>query len=361
MAGNGPAPRGGVAHLIAAPSVMGWFSYFASLSDADRVVLAGEAGSLPAEALSSLLSGQCEAAVFYSSHETLLRDADVASRLRGRGYRAFSQSPRCARLGYDKFAMKEFFDAAGVRSPQWAAGAAVGSLGSRGLPIVVKKRSGTQSQGTRLSAVGTCTLARDEFAEKFSDGTEYSVVAYRDEHGTATFPPVWKGPVSKDLIPPWRRLRLCPYPDASAGMERDLRSLAVRIIEESGGWGFMEIEVIVAGRRDILALEINPRVSGTMRISAMATGLPIFSLYRMPGQRGHLEAVAVAGEVPYDGPPVCDPGNEVFGTSRLTAAGRDLDEVTRKLRDYADMPGPVSMTVSTAQGPMSNSARPLTT
>lgn len=321
-----------VVHLIAPASVTSWFSYFACLTEADRVLPVGEAPELAPGVLDSILAGPQRTAVIFSGHDSLLRDLRVASLLREHGYQAITQSVRCARLGYDKFAMKEFFCAAGIATPAWARAGMAGSLGAPAARVVVKQRHGTQCAGTRTVTVGECVLGPGELAERFVDGVEYSVVVYRDQHGVATFPPVWKGPVDAVLTPPWRRMRLCPYPAAGPGLDQELRDVAVTIAEAAGAHGHMEVELLVTGEGSLLALEINPRVSGTMRISAMATGLPIFSMYRLPGRRGHLAATAAAAEVPYDGPPVCDAAAGIFATSRLTVAARDFAGVDEKLR-----------------------------
>jgi hypothetical protein len=322
-----------VAHLFSAASVTNWFSYFAEILPDDRVIHLGEQPHVAPDLIESIVNGG-DRAVFFSSHETLIRDLDLARRLRAAGCPALAQSGLCARLGWDKFKMKRFFDASAVVTSPWGAGRAASAL--TGPFVVVKKRYGTQNVGTRLAQAQDCQLAPDEFAETFIPGVEYSVVVYRDSRGTATFPPVWKGPVSTDLVPPWRRLRLCPAPEIDAELDVRLRAIAVRIADAADAQGHLEVELLVDDDAKIFTLEINPRVSGTMRISAMATGVPIFSMFRHDDLRGALAAMRVAAEVPYSGPAICDPEGAVFGTSRLTVAGEDMAGVRVKIGRHVD-------------------------
>jgi len=322
-----------VAHLFSAASVTNWFSYFAEILPDDRVIHLGEQPHVPPDLIESIVNGG-DRAVFFSSHETLIRDLDLARRLRAAGCPTLAQSGRCARLGWDKFKMKRFFDASAVVTPPWVAGRDASAL--TGPFVVVKKRYGTQSVGTRLAQAQDCLLAPDEFAETFIPGVEYSVVVYRDSRGTATFPPVWKGPVSTDLVPPWRRLRLCPAPEIDAELDVRLRAVAVRIADTADAQGHLEVEMLIDDDATIFTLEINPRVSGTMRISAMATGVPIFSMFRHDELRGALGATRVAAEVPYSGPAISDPEGAVFGTSRLTVAGEDMAGVRVKIGRHVD-------------------------
>ena len=330
-------------HLISPPSVAGWFAYFTTLYPDDRVREIGEGPEVDlaplVEALGEGLPGGTREVVMFSSHDALRRDLRLADELRARRVAVSAQSPGCARLGYDKFVMKEFFDRHGLPTAPWARGTDVSSLGPADAPVVVKHRRGTQNIGTYLTTVGRCELGPDEFAELYIDGIEYSVVVYRDQHGTATFPPVWKGRTTPELTPPWRRLRLCPDREGSPALDRSLREVAEQMVVAADGTGHAEVELVVDEAGGVHLLEINPRVSGTMRISAMATRLPIFSLYRLPEERGALSAVRYAAEVPYSGPPIYDPESATFGTSRLTVAADDPAEVRRKLEEACDRVG----------------------
>lgn len=321
-----------VAYLVAPASLTSWFSAFLPPGPDDVVIRTGEGTRLDLPAVLKRIGEPGErVVVFLSGHDTLRRDSAAADLLRRRGFTVVAQSARCARLGTDKFAMKEFFDAHGITSPPWTWAGGSPWSGDADQLLVVKHRYGTQSAGTRLARAQDCVLGPEEFCELYLDGVEYSVVAYRDGRGCATFPPVWKGRTSRALVPPWRRLRLCPFPGLAPETDRLMRATARRIADDASCTGFVEVEYLVADSGDLVVLEINPRVSGTMRISAMAAGVPIFGMHRLTGLRRDLMAARHAAEVPYAGEPFCDPAGGVVATSRITVAAADTAALRRRL------------------------------
>ncbi|WP_433380403.1 hypothetical protein [Streptosporangium sp. CA-115845] len=328
-----------VIHAVAPASLESWFGHFVDLASEDRAVFTGEdAGVDVAPLLEAIGRAPRATVIFHSSHATLGRDQLLAFRLRELGHRAECQSRLCASLGSDKILMKEFFDRYRLVSPPWArAGEPLPEAGPD-TPVVIKDRHGTQSAGTRLARAGECRLAPNELGELYVDGVEYSVLIYRDEHGTATFPPVWKGPTTQDLVPPWQRLRLCPDPALGGTWDRKLRAVGKRLADLTEAHGYLEAEFLLTPAGEVHLLEINPRVSGTMRLAAMATRLPIFSLHARPELRDHLCAARFSGEVPYSGAPIADADGEVFATSRLTVAGESPGEVRAKLRELGAEP-----------------------
>jgi hypothetical protein len=324
------------AYLVAPTSLSSWFPAFTPAGPDDVVVRTGEGPALDLPATLDRIGAPGErVVVFLSAHETLTRDGDAAEVLRRRGFAVVAQSAACARIGTDKFAMKEFFDARGIPSPPWVRPGDPSWPDGRDRLLVVEHRYGTQSTGTRLAWVPDRALGPDEFGELYLDGVEYSVVAYRDRRGCAVFPPVWKGRTSPALVPPWRRLRLCPFPGLAAETDRVLRATARRVAEAAGCTGFVEVEYLVTGAGAVTVLEINPRVSGTMRISAMATGVPIFGMHRLTGLRGDLVAHRHAAEAPYAGEPFTDPAGDVVATSRITVAAPDAAGLRSRLREVA--------------------------
>lgn len=328
-----------VVHAVAPASLRSWFGHFVDLAPGDRAVFTGEeAGADVSPLLGAIGRAPRATVIFHSSHATLGRDQLLAFRLRELGHRAECQSRLCASLGSDKILMKEFFDRYRLVSPPWArAGEPLPEVGPD-TPVVIKDRHGTQSVGTRLARAGEYRLAPNELGELYVDGIEYSVLVYRDEHGTATFPPVWKGPTTPELVPPWRRLRLCPDPALGGAWDRRLRALGKRLAELADAHGYLEVEFLLTASGEVHLLEINPRVSGTMRLAAMATRLPIFSLHARPELRDHLGAARFSGEVPYSGDPITDAEGEVFATSRLTVAGQSPKEVRAKLSELGAEP-----------------------
>jgi hypothetical protein len=324
--------RTAAVYLVAPDSLRSWFASFAALGPHDDVVFTGEGHQLPPALLPELGPPGDRVVVFLSGHATLARDNAAADQLRRRGYRVIAQSARCAALGADKVAMKAFFDQCGLRSPAWAS---AGDPRRTDLPeglLVVKSRWGTQSVGIRLASRADGRPAPDEYCEAYLDGVEYSVVVYRDEHGLAVFPPIWKGPTSPTLVPPWRRLRLCPFPGLTAGVEGLLRRTGRRIAEAVDCVGLMDIDCVLGDDGTVDVLEINPRVAGTLRISAMATGVPVFAMHKRPDLRGDLAAVRHAAEVPFSGEPYIDPENNIFASSRLTVAASSPMRLWERLR-----------------------------
>ncbi|XKK38584.1 hypothetical protein HFP72_29480 [Nocardiopsis sp. ARC36] len=230
--------------------------------------------------------------------------------------------------------MKEFLHSAGFPTPGWTAGEGwTGDPAAEGSPVVVKSRSGTQSRGTRLSRAGV-PLSADEFAEPYWQGCEYSTLVYRGEGRVAVFPPIWKGMNSTSLLPPWKRLRLCPDPHISEVLEKELAQVGMEIAESSNASGFIEVEYLVLGDGSVQVLEINPRICGTMRIAAMATGLRIFDFCRRPDLKGILPAAFWAAEVPYNGDEFAMPDIGAFATSRLTVASERFSDLRGKLSGF---------------------------
>lgn len=330
-------------YLISPDSVAPWFEHFAALRPADQVRHVGETGTVGLRQVWVELAASTEPVrvVIYSSHDSLVRDRAFADLLVASGVEVLCQSRTAVELATDKALMKLFFERHGFRTAGWHLGRAGGhaavssSTGpERAAPVVVKRRFGTQSLGIRLAEERHCTAAPDEFCEQYHDGVEYSVVVYRDDSGCLTFPPVWKGETSPGLVPPWRRLRLCPAPGRDAALETKLRELSARMAEAADVRGYAEIEYLVVDDGAPMVLEINPRISGTMRITAMATGVPMFT----PGSAAiwpeHVVATHCAAEAPYQGIPFADPAVGVFGTSRITAVADDMADVRAKLAHY---------------------------
>lgn len=326
-----PRERLPTLYLVAPESLASWFSSFVDHAADDVILFTGEGeGTAPDAVLQLLDDGVGRTTLLLSSHETLARDHALAARLRGRGYDALGPSRTSVRLGTDKCAMKKFFDRHGFRTPPWAPAGRERGLADPNALVVVKRRSGTQSAGTRLARLGDCALGADELCELYADGVEYSLIVYRDERRELVFPPIWKGCTSIALVPPWRRLRVCPDPALPAECERALRASSRAIAAAADVCGFVEIEYLVTPSGELHVLEINPRIAGTMRLAAMATGVKIFSLHKLD-LCGDLRASCYAAEVPYAGPAFRDERERVFATSRVTASGETIAVVRRKI------------------------------
>ncbi|GIH25281.1 hypothetical protein Aph01nite_35910 [Acrocarpospora phusangensis] len=320
----------GFIHLVGPGSVMSWMPYFRAAGDDDPVVPLGPVDPVDPRRLEQLCAGRV--AVFVSDHDTLLRDRALADRLETAGHRVLCQSHRAVLLGMDKLVMKEFLRAEGFPTlPWWHARERADGEGLDGA-VVVKARHGTQSQGIRLLGPGGPPVTAREFCEPYRDGIEYSMIAYRDAERLVIFPPVWKGPTGRDLVPPWRRLRRCPLPEPDPVLSELLYELTAGIAVRAEITGYVEIEYLVPEDGGPLVLELNPRLSGTMRLAAMATGVPVFSPHTLQKGHGRPPAVRLAAEIPHDGPAWSDPEAGVFATSRLTVAADDPAALLAKLR-----------------------------
>jgi predicted ATP-grasp superfamily ATP-dependent carboligase len=320
-------------HLVMPASVGSWFAHFLAPPAQQRVAVLGEAPAIDVgEVLDTLEAAGADRVILHSGHDTLLRDRALAGALASHGYRSVAQSARATAIGLDKRLMKEFFDQHGFAGLPWTTGERLPTVAGDPL-VVVKARHGTQSRGTMLARLSGHTPGPDEIAELYADGTEYSMVVFRDGDRTVTLPPIWKGRTSTELVPPWRRLRVCPHAPIDAGLEDELRASARAIAAAADAVGLIEIEYLVTDDDRVNVLEINPRISGTMRLAAMATGVPIFSLYDND-MTGDLLAVAHGAEIPYRGAPVCDPAGGVFATSRLTVVADDPARALDKLRRH---------------------------
>jgi hypothetical protein len=333
-----------VLHLVSPTSLRSWLPFFVTLGPQDKIVWLGESSPLDAGLEAELAAAHraASATVVHSSHHTLERDASLGQRLCAAGGRVLCQTPEAARLGTDKIAMKRRLDLAGLPSIPWRhASTGVGPDSFANLysaPYVVKQRRGTEGQRLTLGERPRCTLGDDWYEEPFVAGTEYSVNVFTAPQRTVTFPSIWKGDTRRDLLPPYKRLRLVPAPCLDAAADAGLRGLAVAAARALGSIGFAEVELIIGGDRVARIMEVNPRIAGTLRLSAMTTGVRVFDL---PSNEGagviHLPAVRHAAEVPAVGDPWCVPERDMFCTSRLTVAADSYRGLRRALRDALEL------------------------
>jgi D-alanine-D-alanine ligase-like ATP-grasp enzyme len=331
-------------HVVAPESLRAWFRHFVQNGAGTDILHIGTDPSVPAAVIvARMRETGATLAVFHSSHETLLRDCALAAMLRSLGYAVLAQSAFAARLGVDKFRMRSFLQRSGLSSLPWWLPGDVAAATPPEATVVVKARSGTQSAGIRLATLRTAAPSDGEFCELYADGTEYSVMVYRDDAGDATLPPVWKGTVSRDLVPPWRRLRLCPAPAQDHELDETLRARGLRTAVAARSAGWVEVEFLVTAAGTPHVLEINPRVAGTMRIASLAAGVLPFGMHRTPAIRGHLAAVRYAAEVPHDGPAVIDPVRSIYSTSRLTLAAHSYRDLAATLSEVTGGPADAAL------------------
>lgn len=312
--------------VVAPLSLESWYSQFAGSQN--DVVFIGEESSKVLELADNItkIAGGREVRVL-SGHDSLLRDWALSEELRTRNIIVSSQSGMATAAGVDKLLQKQLLQLAGVPVPSWGFSDVEPPACDR---VLRKGRASTQSRGLEWRNPGT-DQGSDEYWESYVDGIEYSVVLYRDKFRTVFFPPVWKGSVSKDLTPPWRRLRLVPA-GIDTHLSSELLETSLRITNLLDIWGFAEVEFIAPAHGPAVVIDINPRVCGTMRIVAMATGIPIFDPSQFPpSQNLPLMVHKWAAELPYNGTPFASP--RVVATSRLTCIGDSPADVKQLLAD----------------------------
>jgi carbamoylphosphate synthase large subunit len=235
---------------------------------------------------------QADLIVLLSHHSTLLRDASLAGLPRIVG-----QPESVARLAQDKRAMGQL---AAEITGCWAIPeltlAEARSLVGCGQPVVCKRNGDTE--GRHLRILGTADDAKrqtrdDELLQPFLDGVEYSVNLVCLNNTCLSFEPVYKGPTSRDAIHPSRRLRYCPWPGLAPCWRERMLDVAGRYAQAMGARGLVEIEFILTAK-DLYFLEVNPRLSGTMRMTSIACGESLFAelALRALGRASHSAAIA---------------------------------------------------------------------
>jgi predicted ATP-grasp superfamily ATP-dependent carboligase len=327
----------GVLHLVCPRSLETWFEHFVTVSPGDHVEWLGEDGDLSTHQRRRVesLARDASTTVLHSSHYSLVRDADLGADLAAAGHDVVCQSRCGARHGVDKLLMKSTLDEQHIPQMAWReAGDAITPAAFAAAhegPVVVKQRHGTEGKMLRLAPEPAVDLDPADFEEPFVSGVEYSVVLFRSPTRVVTFPSVWKGPTRRDLLPPYRRLRLCPAPRLSADMDRQLRELSVRTAAAVDSVGLTEVELLVGDDGMPLVIEINPRIAGTMRMAALAAATRIFDVPVQDAGSVHLEPTRCALELPSLGPPWNEPDAETFCTSRLTVGAESWSEVVKRL------------------------------
>lgn len=301
-ANDGPNP-----HLLVVLGQASWLEWLPEFLD--HPTYTTELVTLPPDSDGAFVRGaRHDGVVFLSHHSTLGRDAQLAESLR----REASVPVLChplpvAVLAGDKRAMAGFAAAVpGLRAiPELTPRLAVDYLGVRaGNAVVRKQRRGTEGQGLRvLREVGDLERAEEDWLlQPFVDGCEFSVNLIRRGERVLAFEPVFKGSTSLDGVHPCRRERLCPWPDLGPAERRRMIALAVRYAAAIGADGLVEVEFVLRGE-DVIFLEVNPRLSATMRLASLACERSIFvelllSLADPDWAGGEAAAMRFGGERP---------------------------------------------------------------
>ena len=96
-------PARGITYLVSPDSLRSWFARFADLADSDRVFFIGEEQTISADLKAAVEElPLTRPVVFYSSHDSMLRDLDYATKLRDCGHVIYAQTRKCAHLGLEQ-------------------------------------------------------------------------------------------------------------------------------------------------------------------------------------------------------------------------------------------------------------------
>lgn len=312
--------------VIAPNSLAAWYRCFAGRFSETLAV--GERSGDEEAIIREVLARRPRRVRILSGHDSLRRDVSLSGALRDRGLRVESQSARAVEFGLDKLAQKDVLRHVGLLVPAWGEGANAPAIE---MHAIQKAVDSTQSRDIRPYSPTRAALA-GTYWEEFIDGVEYSVVVHSSAAGQVAFPPVWKGRSQAELTPPWMRLRLVPSP-LEPEVSRWLMTAAVAVAAAINNWGFMELEVIVDAAGRIFGIEINPRICGTIRISAMATEVEVFDGSEMASLgSAMLTEARYAAEVPWAGSAF--QSRHAVASSRLTVSGGSREEVRRRMDEH---------------------------
>lgn len=230
--------------------------------------------------------------IVLSHHNTLLRDAEWLTSLQKTvGLPLYGPTPAIAELAWNKRSMAQLIEGvAGIQAiPEWSYAHAISTLDSDPTAIaIVKKVSGTEGSGYRViqtsadleELASTDGCKSDCVIQPFLLGREYSVnvAGIADPSGSrlSVFEPVDKGNTGIDSPHPSRRTRECPSGHVTQEVARVLRDASLQMSELLQLKGVAEFEFIVVGQ-DVFLLEVNPRVSATMRMASLACDCSLFT------------------------------------------------------------------------------------
>jgi carbamoylphosphate synthase large subunit len=232
-----------------------------------------------------------DSVIILSHHNTLLRDADWLTCLQETfGLPIYGPTTAVAELAWDKRAMAQLVNSvAGLQAiPEWSYAHAVSTLVSDPTAIaIVKKVSGTEGSGYRVAQTSADLeeftskgRATDSVIQPFLFGREYSVnvAGIVDQSGSrlSVFEAVDKGDTGVGSPHPSRRTRECPSSHLTPEVALVLRDASLRMSELVQLKGVAEFEFIVVGK-DVFLLEVNPRVSATMRMASLACDCSLFT------------------------------------------------------------------------------------
>ena len=283
---------------------------------------------------------RAEAIVFFSRHETLRRDLAIAGALRERGATIVCQPADLVALAMDKRAMaRRAAEVDGLQPvPEYTPTQAASALRERGVRLIVAKPdSATEGRGTyrfrkaeELGATATRLYEGGYVLQPFIAGEEYSLNMVWHGGRCNHYPTVTKGRVRR--AHPSMRSRRCPTPIPHWVLRACEEYL--RPYEPSGP---VEIELIRNGNR-FYVLDVNPRVSATLRLSTVAAASNPFTdliaaALGMSRLGRIVQCVRPAMEWPTPPGVRIEPAPDTWVSTRITIAADDEDALERRARE----------------------------
>ena len=277
-----------------------------------------------------------EEIVIVSSHESFLEDIDLRGQFNSKGIKVHCQSSFACSLAVNKIAVKKMLDENKIASIDWST-----ESSHEIIDFVVKKNDGSIGKGTRYYYKNMDIELDNEFIEAFVEGDEYSVNVFTDKAGNSiVFPSVYKGITGRDMVHPSSKIRVCSNFEDFSGIVNQMNDMAVRVAKLIENIGFMEVEFIVDSSGKVLILEINPRVSGTLRMASMACDSMCFDLLldeTMMKCNKRLECVHNVLEIPCLGRNFSSEEQDIICTTRASFCFNDLDEMVSKIKTVKRM------------------------
>lgn len=274
--------------------------------------------------------------VIVSSHESFLNDIDLREQFESRGIRVNCQSSFACSLAVDKIKVKKILDENNIASINWYT-----EVCPEMTDFVVKKNDGSMGKGMKYYHKNANVELDNEFIETFVEGHEYSVNVFTDQSGkNIIFPCVYKGTTGRNMMHPSRRIRFCSKFKTCAEIINQMNDMAIKVGQLIKNIGFMEVEFIVNATGQVRVLEVNPRVSGTLRMASMACESMCFDLLLDEIEvkcNKQLECIRQALEIPYMGTPFIDKEKEIMCTTRASFCFYSFDEMISKIRTVKHM------------------------
>jgi len=254
-------------YILSIPSWTDWIQPYLM----DNKFICWEKGSPVPSQLRASINNEV---ILLSHHDTLHRDALFSNNHSN----VLAQPEKIAELAHDKEKMSSYANKIqGLRGiPTYGINEALDCLPNLNYEkLIVKSRKGTEGLDMLVVEASdlfnkTKKLPNEGFiVQPAILGTEYSVNLVVYNEFFKVYEPVCKG-MNYDLSKhPAKRERFFPA-EASKKLRNNLMDLAVEYSILVGAKGLVEIEFLVSGN-DIYLLEINPRLSATLRMSISAS------------------------------------------------------------------------------------------